>query len=551
MNNHCEKLIESVKTLNKKIALDSLLDLCDDYDLTPAEVDWLTNQLSNFIADNDDDQDDENSKSTQHEPCVDLTDCSSAQTLDVDGLTDLPDYYFSKNSDIVSIRIPDGVKSIGDFCFSECPNLDTVVFPKSMIAIQNRAFTLCPRLRRFIFLGDLPDSLVVTPNIVVVNGDCEKSRYLKAQDESIIVMIKKSVRDWPHEVSKFAVIRGFIYSLRCNVDLLNRVVKDNTTYIHRHSEQLFYYAIVMHDRLILDYLYCQHLYPEKIYLGTLDMLLYDESIKRIRDLAQLESDYSNVHSGDIYSIKKEWAFKVVSKKEVTTVQFKGTAIDCVQVPSSINGYPVTCIGANTFSPQQWGRRSVSEEFVLRRLIQRIILPDSIKKIASNAFDHCEYVTIYVPKSVENIDPLAFGVSAAHNRYRLIVQKDSYAEQFSIANDIPYFYDYPEYDRMVTFAIMGSTKKSEESRFQNGLEIVLTKENDMDFGNPIIYVSAEGYGRIGKAVSPLDTGNLFARTLCEKFFCIDTNRLNSIIDSKMSAKIIEAYADCAVCVLMKK
>lgn len=39
MNNHCEKLIESVKTLNKKIALDSLLDLCDDYDLTPAEVD--------------------------------------------------------------------------------------------------------------------------------------------------------------------------------------------------------------------------------------------------------------------------------------------------------------------------------------------------------------------------------------------------------------------------------------------------------------------------------------------------------------------------------
>lgn len=127
----------------------------------------------------------------------------------------------------------------------------------------------------------------------------------------------------------------------------------------------------------------------------------------------------------------------------------------------------------------------------------------------------------------------------------------HAEQFSIANDIPYFYDYPEYDRMVTFAIMGSTKKSEESRFQNGLEIVLTKENDMDFGNPIIYVSAEGYGRIGKAVSPLDTGNLFARTLCEKFFCIDTNRLNSIIDSKMSAKIIEAYADCAVCVLMKK
>lgn len=140
MNNHCEKLIESVKTLNKKIALDSLLDLCDDYDLTPAEVDWVTNQLSNFITDNDDGQNTENSNSIQHEAYVDLTDYSSAQTLDVDGLTDLPDYYLEKNGDIVSIRIPDGVKSIGNYCFSECPNLDTVVFPKSLKLIRGGLF---------------------------------------------------------------------------------------------------------------------------------------------------------------------------------------------------------------------------------------------------------------------------------------------------------------------------------------------------------------------------------------------------------------------------
>lgn len=551
MSTHCEKLIESVKTLNKRITLDALLDLCDEYDLTLTEVDWVTNQLSGFITDNEDNLDAEIENSIQHETYVNLTDYSSAQTLDVVGLTELPDHYLEKNEKITVVRIPDGVKSIGDFCFSECPNLDTVVFPKSVITIQNRAFISCPKLRRFIFLGDLPDSLVVTPNIVVIYGGCEKSRYFKTQNESIIVMIRKSVRDWPHEVNNFGVIRGFIYSLLCNVDLPNRVIKDNITYIQRHFEQLFYYAVVMHDRLILDYLYSRHLYPKKIHLDTLNVLLYNESINKIRDLSQLEPDYSSVHSGDIYNIKKEWAFKVVSKKEVTTVQFKGNTIDCIQVPSSINGYPVTCIGAYTFSPQQWGRRSVPEEFVLRRLIQRVVLPDSIKKIDANAFDHCEYVTIYVPKSVESIDPLAFGAATVHNRYRLIVQKDSYAEQFSIENDIPYFYDYPEYDRMVTFAIMGSTNKREESCFQNGLEITLTKENNMEFGNPIIYVSADGYGRIGKVVSPLEAGNLFARTLCEKFFCIDTNRLNSIINRNASAKIIEAYSDCAVCVLMKQ
>lgn len=104
MNVHCEKLVNSVIDSNKKITLDHLLDLCDEYDLTPAEVDWITNQLSNSITENDDNQDDENSKSTQRETYVDITDYSSAQTLNVDGLIELPDYYLSKDSGIVNVR---------------------------------------------------------------------------------------------------------------------------------------------------------------------------------------------------------------------------------------------------------------------------------------------------------------------------------------------------------------------------------------------------------------------------------------------------------------
>ena len=41
MNEHCEKLVNSVISSNKKVTLDYLLDLCDEYDLTPAEVDWV------------------------------------------------------------------------------------------------------------------------------------------------------------------------------------------------------------------------------------------------------------------------------------------------------------------------------------------------------------------------------------------------------------------------------------------------------------------------------------------------------------------------------
>lgn len=45
MNEHCDKLVNSVISSNKKVTLDYLLDLCDEYNLTPAEVDWVAEKL--------------------------------------------------------------------------------------------------------------------------------------------------------------------------------------------------------------------------------------------------------------------------------------------------------------------------------------------------------------------------------------------------------------------------------------------------------------------------------------------------------------------------
>lgn len=105
--------------------------------------------------------------------------------------------------------------------------------------------------------------------------------------------------------------------------------------------------------------------------------------------------------------------------------------------------------------------------------------------------------------------------------------------------------------MVTFVIVGKTKKGEESRFQNDLEITLRKDDVTPFRNSTIYAYADGYGVIGTVASRVAAGDLFARQLSEKFFCTDASHLNYIIDDNMSARIIEAYSDCAVCVLIKK
>ena len=82
------------------------------------------------------------------------------------------------------------------------------------------------------------------------------------------------------------------------------------------------------------------------------------------------------------------------------VQFKGAAVDCVYVPSMINDCPVTRICSAAFSPMNWNRKLVYEDVEMRYNIQRIILPETVKKIEnSNLFKN--------PKKIERIMALLF------------------------------------------------------------------------------------------------------------------------------------------------
>lgn len=136
MSEQCLALVDSVKLANKKISMDDLLDLCDEYDLSPNEVDWVTNSLSAYLSDFDENSFEGVSDDDSLDDRIDLTDISSVKILDIDsGITELPEHSFENDSDLVEIRIPDKIKSIGEFCFSKCQNLETVVIPKSVCSI--------------------------------------------------------------------------------------------------------------------------------------------------------------------------------------------------------------------------------------------------------------------------------------------------------------------------------------------------------------------------------------------------------------------------------
>lgn len=558
MNEHCLTLVNSVKNANKKISMDDLLDLCDEYDLSPNEVEWVTNALSVYLSDSVGDSEDDATNSFSQENVLNLIDISSIEVLEVDrNLTELPDYFGAENEELSEIRIPDGIKSIGDYCFSKCSNLRTVVFPKSLTSIESGAFAWCTQLRKLIFLGDLPQEIPANPKVLVVYGRSKNASGIFCLHDTLVILLNESIKKWPESFSNFAVVRGFAYAISSGLKFSDKILRENGEYISNHRDQLFYYAVVRNDRIILRYLIDNNQLPEKIMFRTLEHLLYDDYRKEIKEKVQIVSQYTEIHPLDDES---EWGYKTDSKRNVTIMQFRGYAVDCVEVPPTIKGCPVTRIGPDVFSSINPRRGCIPEETILRREVRRIVLPTSVKRIDQDAFSGCEYVTIYIPHTVENINSNAFGSSSSLDRLRLIVEKGSKAELFAITNKMQYYYDYPEYDQTVNFIISrvvekkrGRKKKVEEDNgpFQSGLEIIVTKEDPTPFAKSPLQVSAEGYGTIGTVSIPRTMSSLPARKLGEKFFCVDADYLSSIIDDKMNAKIIEAYPEYAVCALLKK
>lgn len=83
---------------------------------------------------------------------------------------------------------------------------------------------------------------------------------------------------------------------------------------------------------------------------------------------------------------------VLLGNEITITDYVDTATE-VEIPSEINGYPVTKIGENAFT---------------RSLITKIVIPDSVKLIAPFAFNYCEDLEeVVMSDSVKEIGVFAF------------------------------------------------------------------------------------------------------------------------------------------------
>lgn len=147
MNPRCDTLLDEIKKKGK-LSEDDLLQLCEEYDLFPNEVDWITDKaLECHCLALSDYRTPKSSFNRDMEPSL----------LQLpDWMVDIPDKYFSNRQDLCHIILPKGIKSVGNYVFYRCGNLQSITFPATVERVGYGNFPLCKQLREIIFLGDLP-----------------------------------------------------------------------------------------------------------------------------------------------------------------------------------------------------------------------------------------------------------------------------------------------------------------------------------------------------------------------------------------------------------
>lgn len=140
----------------------------------------------------------------------------------------------------------------------------------------------------------------------------------------------------------------------------------------------------------------------------------------------------------------------VTDKKAKIISYTETAKGDVDIPSSLGGYPVTEIGANSFGGCT--------------LITSVNIPNTVTSIETYAFAYCTSLsTIIIPSSVTSIGINAFKNS---NNVKFDCEKDSYAEKYAKDNDI--------------LIVSGSTNWGKTYK-KDGSFRIITKQSDYNEG----------------------------------------------------------------------
>ena len=290
-----------------------------------------------------------------------------------EGVTDIGSYTFDECRNITSLTIPEGVKSIGDGAFYDCIALSSIELPSSLEKIGDRAFSGCTSLGSVIYKGSDDE----WERIQIGNGN-----------ECLNVYEPKIIR-----VTGIAFDKNTITLDAGNSAVLTVTVTPDTASDKSVTWESSDEAVVSVDGGIV----------------TANASGVAEIIAVTNDGAY-SAKCKVVVRGKHTASESDLEYEIKNGSAII-ISYFGQDSGELEIPDTLDGYPVTIIGDNAFGEDD--EHAYPKDSLVS--VKKIILPQTLKEIGKKAFSRCENLSeINIPESLEYIGQKAFSSSLYEN-----------------------------------------------------------------------------------------------------------------------------------------
>jgi len=405
--------------------------------------------------------------------------CRQLTTLVIeDGVVSIDQYAFAQCEALSEIRLPDSVTSIGDYAFYDCDALTEIVIPKSVTSIGRNPFQSCSLLTN-ITVADGNPALQVLDGVLFDRAE-HRLIFYPVYSTAKSYTVPDGTRIIEESAFRYAVhLKEIILPDSLSVigsqafsgceSLLSITVPDDVTDIGQHAFQ----ACVNMTSLVLG--------DSVSFIGycafnrciSLTEIILPDSVTYIDEAAFANcSSVRSIRLPDSNALIETAAFSgCESLREITIpdglLYFGGNPFPNCSALTDIRISPdhptmelidgvlfhrvekqlIFCppsLGLVSYAVPEGTLSIAPYAFRGCESLTQVTIPDGLTYIGRSAFNYCHALDeIRVPGSVTSVGADAFSrVVSTHIDYGslvLIIEPDSYMEEYARRADIPYRY----------------------------------------------------------------------------------------------------------------